>query len=96
MIYLVSDTFATATWLYRGLFEDQSGAAVPLGARIEKPMGLARFPIDIIPMPPRSMVERMMNVVHWSEMREGEHFAALERPDFLVEDIRAFAKAAGF
>ena len=96
MIYLVSDTFATATWLYRGLFEDQSGAAVPLGARIEKPMGLARFPIDIIPMPPRSMVERMMNVVHWSEMTEGGHFAALERPDFLVEDIRAFAKAAGF
>jgi microsomal epoxide hydrolase len=96
MIYLVTGTFATATWLYRGLFEDQSGAAVPFGARIEKPMGLARFPIDIIPMPPRSLVERMMNVVHWSEMTEGGHFAALERPQFLIDDIRAFAKAAGY
>lgn len=96
MIYLVTGTFATSTWLYRGLFEDQSGSPVPLGARIEKPMGLARFPIDIIPMPPRSMVERMMNVVHWSEMTEGGHFAALERPDFLIEDIRAYAEAAGF
>lgn len=96
MIYLVSGTFASATWLYRGLFEDQSGAPVPPGARIEKPMGLARFPVDIIPMPPRSLVERMMNVVHWSEMAEGGHFAALERPDLLVAEINAFAKVAGF
>ncbi len=96
MIYLVSDTFATATWLYRGLFEDQSGAPVPPGARIEKPMGLARFPIDIMPMPPRSLVERMMNVVHWSDMSEGGHFAALERPDLLVADINAYARAAGY
>lgn len=96
MIYLVSGTFASATWLYRGLFEDQSGAPVLPGARIEKPMGLARFPVDIIPMPPRSLVERMMNVVHWSEMAEGGHFAALERPDLLVAEINAFAKVAGF
>lgn len=96
MIYLVTGTFATAAWLYRGFFEDQSGAPVPVGARIEKPIGLARFPIDIIPMPPRSLVERMMNVVHWSDMREGGHFAALERPQMLIDDIRAFAKAAGY
>lgn len=96
MIYLVTDTFATATWLYRGLFEDQSGAPVPPGARIERPMGLARFPVDIIPMPPRSLAERMMNVVHWTEMAEGGHFAALERPELLIADIRAFARAAGY
>jgi len=96
MIYLVTDTFASATWLYRGLLEDQSGVAVPPGARIQKPMGLARFPIDIIPMPPRSLVERMINVVHWTEMDGGGHFAALERPEQLVEDIRAFARAAGY
>jgi pimeloyl-ACP methyl ester carboxylesterase len=96
MIYLVSGTFATSTWLYRGLFEDQSGTTVPLGARIEKPMGLANFPIDIIPTPPRSMVERMMNIIHWTDMAEGGHFAALEKPDLLLGEIRAFAKAAGF
>lgn len=96
MIYLVTGTFATATWLYRGLFEDQSGTPVPPGARIERPVGIGHFPIDIIPMPPRSLVERMMNVVHWTDAGEGGHFAALEKPEKLVADIRLFAKTAGF
>ena len=93
MLYLVTRTFHTATWMYRGLMEDLSGAPVPKGARIEKPVGIAAFPIDLIPMPPRTLVERHMNVVHWSDFTEGGHFAALERPDDLVRDIRAFARA---
>jgi len=96
MIYLVTDTFATSTWLYRGLFEDQYGDPVPSRARIEKPVGIANFPIDLIPFPPRSMVERHVNVKRWTDMREGGHFAALEKPEKLVADIRAFAQDIGF
>jgi microsomal epoxide hydrolase len=92
MIYLVTRTFNTATWLYRGLVEDFTGAPVPQKARIEKPVGVAAFPVDLIPFPPRSLVERHMNVTHWSDFKEGGHFAALERPDDLVGDIRAFAR----
>lgn len=92
MIYLVTRTFNTATWMYRGLAEDFGGAPVPAKARIEKPCGIAAFPVDLIPFPPRSMVERHVNVVHWSDFAEGGHFAALERPDDLVNDIRAFAR----
>jgi pimeloyl-ACP methyl ester carboxylesterase len=33
-----------------------------------------------------------MNVARWTEFAEGGHFAALERPDDLVGDIRAFAR----
>ena len=95
MIYLVTRTFNTATWLYRGFFEDMTGAPVPPGARIEKPVGIARFPVDLIPFPPRSQVERSMNVVRWTEFPEGGHFAALERPEELVGDIRAFARELG-
>jgi microsomal epoxide hydrolase len=93
MIYLVTRSFNTATWLYRGLFEDLSGAPVPPKSRIEKPVGIAKFPIDLIPFPPRSQVERNLNVVRWTEFAEGGHFAALERPTDLIEDIRAFARA---
>jgi len=93
MIYLVTRSFNTATWLYRGLFEDLSGAPVPPKSRIEKPVGIAKFPVDLIPFPPRSLVERNMNVVRWTEFAEGGHFAALERPKELVDDIRAFARA---
>jgi microsomal epoxide hydrolase len=92
MIYLVTRTFNTATWMYRGLMEDLSGDPVPNGARIEKPVGIANFPIDLIPFPPRSLVERHVNVTHWTDFKEGGHFAALERPDDLVDDVRAFAR----
>lgn len=92
MIYLITRSFNTATWMYRGLAEDLSGTPVPNGARIEKPVGIASFPIDLIPFPPRSLVERHVNVAHWTDFQEGGHFAALERPDDLVSDIRAFAR----
>ncbi len=95
MIYLVTRSFNTATWLYRGLFEDLTGAPVPPGTRIERPVAVARFPVDLIPFPPRSQVERNMNVARWTEFNEGGHFAALERPDELVDDIRAFARELG-
>jgi pimeloyl-ACP methyl ester carboxylesterase len=92
MIYLVTRSFNTATWLYRGLFEDFSGAPVPPKSRVEKPVAVAKFPVDLIPFPPRSQVEKSLNVVRWTDFKEGGHFAALERPNDLVEDIRAFAR----
>jgi microsomal epoxide hydrolase len=75
--------------------EDFTGAPVPQKARIEKPVGVAAFPIDLIPFPPRSLVERHMNVTHWTDFAEGGHFAALERGGDLVADIRKFAASLG-
>ncbi len=57
--------------------------------KIEVPIGVAKFPKEI-PVPPRSWVERVFRVDRWSEMPKGGHFAALEQPDLLVEDIRGF------
>jgi microsomal epoxide hydrolase len=42
--------------------------------------------------PPRSYVERIFNLQRWTHMPAGGHFAALEQPDLLVKDIRAFAR----
>jgi epoxide hydrolase len=55
--------------------------------RSEVPSGVAVFPND-----PgiRRFDEREHNVVHWSEFDRGGHFAAMEAPDLLVGDIRAF------
>jgi microsomal epoxide hydrolase len=92
MIYLVTRTFNTATWMYRGRAEEAFMNPVPKGARLEKPTGIAAFPVDLIPFPPRSQVERTINVAHWTSFEEGGHFAALERPDDLVGSIRAFAR----
>ena len=51
--------------------------------------GFARFAREE-PFPPRSWVERGYDVQHWSEFPRGGHFAALEQPRELAEDIAAF------
>ena len=42
--------------------------------------------------PPRAYVERMYNVQRWTVMPRGGHFAALEAPDLLIDDLRVFAR----
>jgi len=44
------------------------------------------------PIPPRKYVERGYNVTRWSEFLTGGHFAAMEEPEALAEDIRAFTR----
>jgi microsomal epoxide hydrolase len=53
------------------------------------PTGVAVFPREIAP-PIRRFAERSDNIVHWSEFDRGGHFAAMEVPDLLVGDVRAF------
>ncbi|UZE09361.1 epoxide hydrolase family protein [Pseudomonas sp. B21-053] len=69
------------------------GRARPLafaaGERVQPPTGVALFPAEL-PMPPRSWVERCFNLQRWTAMPKGGHFAAMEQPQLLAEDIRAF------
>ena len=53
------------------------------------PTACALFPKELI-LVPRSWFERGHNLVRWTEMPRGGHFAAMEEPELLVEDIRAF------
>ena len=92
MIYLTTRSFNTATWIYKGLF-DEGGFAIPEGRRIEVPTGCAAFPKDLLAFPPRAMVERGYNVVRYTEMPRGGHFASLEEPELFLADLRAFAGA---
>jgi epoxide hydrolase len=41
----------------------------------------------------RRYAERSNNIVHWSDFPTGGHFAALETPDLLIQDIRTFFSA---
>lgn len=59
------------------------------GQRVVPPVGFARFPKEIS-RPPRSWLERTFNVVQWTDMPSGGHFAAMEKPDLLAAEIRAF------
>ncbi|MGU7841893.1 epoxide hydrolase family protein [Burkholderia sp. AW33-5] len=59
------------------------------GQRVAAPVAFARFPKEIS-RPPRSWVERVFDVVQWTDMPSGGHFAAMEEPELLADDIRRF------
>ena len=56
--------------------------------RNDTPTGVAVFPNDFVSV--RSFAERANNIVHWTEMPKGGHFAAHDAPELLVADIRTF------
>ena len=87
-IYWVTQTINSADRLY---YEAQHVPAVA-GAKIQVPCGVAMFPKEIS-RPPRESVERTHNVQRWTEMPRGGHFAAMEEPELLAEDIRAFCRS---
>ena len=41
---------------------------------------------------PEDHIKRIFNLKRWTKMKKGGHFAALEKPDLLIKDIRAFAR----
>lgn len=89
MIYLVTDTAATAVWIYRGAIDDSTGT--PPGQKLTVPFGFASFPGEMTVLnPPRSLLERTYNLVHYTRMQRGGHFACLEQPQLFVEDVRQF------
>ena len=93
MVYIVTKTFNTASWIYYGRREE-GGRFFPKDFhRIEVPTAVALFPAEMSAWPPRSYVDRIFNIKRWTKMPKGGHFASLEQPDLLVDDIRAFAKS---
>ena len=92
MVYLVTKTFNTASWIYYGRREEGGRLLSTDNRRVEVPTAAALFPAELLAWPPRSYVERLYNISHWSEMPRGGHFAALEEPELLIDDIRAFAR----
>ena len=57
--------------------------------RVTVPTACAVFPKELS-YAPRNVLETRYNIVRWTEMSRGGHFAALEEPELLVEDVRAF------
>lgn len=95
MLYVMTDSFATGAWYYRGLLEE-GGIVLREGERCETPTSFANFPGEALyAAPPRSWADRAYNIVRWTDMPRGGHFAAMEEPDLFVDDVRAWAKSAG-
>jgi microsomal epoxide hydrolase len=94
MIYWLTATAGSSANLYYEIAQmpvDIRGFDWALSrAGVKVPLGVAVFPRDFI-RPVRSLAERDFGPIrHWREFPRGGHFAALEQPELLVEDIRDF------
>lgn len=83
-IYWVTETAPSSVRIYFEARVDDG----PEG-RVEVPFACARFPGEIW-VAPRKWIESQYNLVQFTEMPRGGHFAAMEEPELLVEDVRKF------
>ena len=87
-LYWLTNTYATAA---RYHYEEQHSGAEPVVSHGR--IGVAVFQDDFQTI--RALAERdNANIVHWSEFPRGGHFAALEVPEDLIADVRAFFASA--
>lgn len=87
MLYWTTGAINSSFWPYYSSRHGDWAAAN--SAYIDVPTAYISFPHEII-RPPRSMAERIVNIQRWTTMERGGHFAALEQPEALAADIRAF------
>jgi microsomal epoxide hydrolase len=86
-LYWVTGTANSAARIY--LEAMRAGQLQPIATRIDVPTGCAIFPKETV-RSPKAWAEQAWDVRHWTEMPRGGHFAALEVPELLVPDVRAF------
>jgi pimeloyl-ACP methyl ester carboxylesterase len=91
MFYWAPNSVASSAAMYFESRLDPEGRAHPMP---EVPVGVASFPREITRVT-RRWAETKYRVVHWTDMPRGGHFAALEQPQLLADDVRAFFAALG-
>jgi pimeloyl-ACP methyl ester carboxylesterase len=87
MIYLVSDTIGTSMWMYRGNTDDVSDVR----GKVTVPTAKVSLPKESPTLdPPRSILARDYNLVHYTRLPRGGHFAFWEQPELMTADVRDF------
>jgi pimeloyl-ACP methyl ester carboxylesterase len=91
LYWLPGNILSAARIYYETSYRPQPGM---VGGRVEVPTGYAHFPAE--PWgPPREVVERGHNLVHYTEMPRGGHFPALEQPELWAADVAGFFGSLG-
>ena len=87
MLYVV-----ISTWIYHGKQLEGSNR-FPARTRARVPMGIVAFPNFMFLPFLRPLAEKTYQVVHWTGMPPGRHFATREEPERLLADVHAFIAA---
>ncbi|MFD7301995.1 epoxide hydrolase family protein [Streptomyces pharetrae] len=88
MLYWLTGTAGSAARIYYERAHATGRAAAP-AVPSTAPTAVALFPAEL-QLPLRHKADRTEHIVRWTELERGGHFAAMEEPDLLVEDVRAF------
>ncbi|MFP4377064.1 MAG: epoxide hydrolase family protein [Spirochaetales bacterium] len=75
---------SSARYYYETAHYDEASANDP--QTVPAPISFALFPADLM-QPPREWARRKFNLARWTRMPRGGHFAALEEPELLANDI---------
>ncbi|MBP2831851.1 epoxide hydrolase [Aquimarina sp. U1-2] len=90
MIYIVNDNIDSSIWFYRGFATETKGKMHP-GEKIKVPTAVALFPADMVNgRPPKTWIEGDYNLVRYTAMSSGGHFACLEEPEEFTKDVLAY------
>ncbi|HWQ38238.1 MAG TPA: alpha/beta fold hydrolase [Burkholderiales bacterium] len=88
MLYWVTGAIGSSFWPYYARMHGPW--PIPEGKTVDVPMGYLELPKEIL-HPPRSVAQRMYSDIRrWTRAEKGGHFAALEQPQLLAQEIRAF------
>lgn len=88
-LYWLTNTITTSARLYYETMRTEGMLGRNTPGYVDTPTGFASFAKDNF-TPPREWVARAYNLQRFTEFDHGGHFAALERPEDLVTEIREF------
>jgi epoxide hydrolase len=84
MLYWLPGTGASSARIYWESYDRRRTDEVPV------PTGVTLFPQELARLPRHWLERRYTDLRHWNEPAVGGHFAALEQPDVLVDELRTF------
>jgi pimeloyl-ACP methyl ester carboxylesterase len=82
-LYWLTNSAASSARLYWQSFRKVNTDEIRI------PTGCSLFPMELMRLSRRWAEDRYKNIVYWNELPRGGHFAAMERPEVFVQELRA-------
>ena len=89
MIYWLSETFGTSARYYYEAAHNLWKPSHDRSPMVESATGFSIFEGDII-FRPKKLMEKANNLKHWNMFKNGGHFAPMEQPEIIIDEIRKF------
>ena len=93
-VYWVTGSITSSMRLYKE-FAPQLLDSVGLSLDVTVPVGLSLFPHEMLPPPDYLVKKRFRNILQFKHHDTGGHFAAMEKPQLLANDLADFVRLLG-